>query len=282
MPAISTHYSRLIPTFPITQGLLPLPRSKRSPEPSQSPPSIRTLVSLGYILNSNKTASLLTLVHRPDSHCRLRCRPLPIEVAMMTASLRANSGLRLASSVYTARPATAAAAVGSPLGKLAIPASLASISSSSSFSLSSSSSSRSYTSSSRSSRLHPLLSSSFSSSLSRRSGVPSLNPTQVRTMAFDGNKIKVKNPVVELDGDEVWSFFFFFPLSSLLRTPRTPLEDCPEEPGILLLLYIYVGLRSVPLLGCGHLQEFAYAARFRAVDLDLAIFLLYDNESKFH
>ena len=133
---------------------------------------------------------------------------------MMTASVRANSGFRLASSLYTAaRPAVTATAA-APLGKLTIPASLAFISSSSSFSLSSSSSSRSYSSSSRSSRLHPLLSSSFSHPVSRRSGVSSLNPTQVRTMAFDGKKIKVKNPVVELDGDEVCFplpiFFFFF------------------------------------------------------------------------
>ena len=37
----------------------------------------------------------------------------------------------------------------------------------------------------------------------RRSGVSSLFLTQTRTMALDGKKIKVQNPVVELDGDEV-------------------------------------------------------------------------------
>lgn len=150
--------------------------------------------------------------HRPEPYCRASlwsCRALPIEVAMMTASVRANSGLRLASSLYTAtaRPATSIAAA---LGKPAIPASVASISSASSLSSStttssSSPSSRSYSSSSR---LSPLLSSSSSlSSLSRRSGLLSLNPTQVRTMAVDSKKIKVKNPVVELDGDEVCHFF---------------------------------------------------------------------------
>ena len=37
----------------------------------------------------------------------------------------------------------------------------------------------------------------------RWSGVSSLHLTQIRTMALDGKKIKVQNPVVELDGDEV-------------------------------------------------------------------------------
>lgn len=123
------------------------------------------------------------------------------------ASVRATSGLRWA--VYTGAP------VSSPLGKFAryLPASGPSISStfsslSSSSSLPSSSSSTTVSSSrpyttSRASRLNPLLSSSLSSSLARRSGVSSLNPTQIRTMAFDGKKIKVQNPVVELDGDEV-------------------------------------------------------------------------------
>lgn len=124
------------------------------------------------------------------------------------ASVRATSGLRWA--VYTGAP------VSSPLGKFAryLPASGPSISStfsslSSSSSLPSSSSSSTTVSSSRpyttsrASRLNPLLSSSLSSSLARRSGVSSLNPTQIRTMAFDGKKIKVQNPVVELDGDEV-------------------------------------------------------------------------------
>lgn len=123
------------------------------------------------------------------------------------ASVRATSGLRWA--VYTGAP------VSSPLGKFAryLPASGPSISStfsslSSSSSLPSSSSSTTVSSSrpyttSRASRLNPLLSSSLSSSLARRSGVSSLNPTQIRTMAFDGKKVKVQNPVVELDGDEV-------------------------------------------------------------------------------
>lgn len=30
-----------------------------------------------------------------------------------------------------------------------------------------------------------------------------MNPTQIRKMATEAQKIKVKNPVVELDGDEV-------------------------------------------------------------------------------
>ncbi|KAF7167865.1 hypothetical protein CNMCM6106_003259 [Aspergillus hiratsukae] len=38
---------------------------------------------------------------------------------------------------------------------------------------------------------------------SRRSGVTSFHLTQSRTMATEGTKIKVKNPVVELDGDEM-------------------------------------------------------------------------------
>ena len=42
-----------------------------------------------------------------------------------------------------------------------------------------------------------------SSSSSRWSGVSSFNLSQTRTMALDGKKIQVKNPVVELDGDEV-------------------------------------------------------------------------------
>lgn len=46
------------------------------------------------------------------------------------------------------------------------------------------------------------------------SGVTSLNLTQSRKMAVDGKKIKVQNPVVELDGDEVCSesiVFYVFP-----------------------------------------------------------------------
>lgn len=43
------------------------------------------------------------------------------------------------------------------------------------------------------------------STSSRWSGVTSLNLTQSRKMAVDGRKIKVQNPVVELDGDEVCS-----------------------------------------------------------------------------
>lgn len=49
---------------------------------------------------------------------------------------------------------------------------------------------------------------------SRWSGsTPSLYLTQTRTMASE-SKIKVKNPVVELDGDEVWKF---------------PKKDSPEQ-----------------------------------------------------
>ena len=149
---------------------------------------------------------------------------------MMTtaASVRATSGLRLAVST--------GAHISTPLGKLArhLPASGPSISSlslsssssflssSSSFSSSSfspSSSSRTYTTSCAS-RLSPLLSSSFSSSLSRRSRVTPLNPAQIRTMASDGKKIKVQNPVVELDGDEVcldpgFSLPFYIPYDGL-------------------------------------------------------------------
>lgn len=74
--------------------------------------------------------------------------------------------------------------------------------------LSSSSSSISSSSSSVSTR-SPRSLTSASSLLSSRTasarwtGLSSLNLTQSRTMATEIPKIKVKNPVVELDGDEV-------------------------------------------------------------------------------
>lgn len=62
-----------------------------------------------------------------------------------------------------------------------------------------------------------LYSRSPKTSAARRSGsTPTLNLAQLRTMASKSNsKIKVKNPVVELDGDEVWRlapfYSFLFP-----------------------------------------------------------------------
>lgn len=51
---------------------------------------------------------------------------------------------------------------------------------------------------------------------SRWSGsTPSLYLSQSRNMATEGPKIKVKNPVVELDGDEVWIFLPFYSSNSL-------------------------------------------------------------------
>lgn len=106
-----------------------------------------------------------------------------------------------------------------PLGSFArrLPAVASTISSSpssssSSSSASSPSSTRSYNTRaslfSRSISNHPL------STSSRWSGATSLNLTQSRKMAADGKKLKVQNPVVELDGDEVCpesiaSFTFF-------------------------------------------------------------------------
>lgn len=62
----------------------------------------------------------------------------------------------------------------------------------------------------RSHSSNPLSSSHRVAASSRWSGTPpSLYFTQIRTMASDG-KIKVKNPVVELDGDEVSVALLFY------------------------------------------------------------------------
>lgn len=60
------------------------------------------------------------------------------------------------------------------------------------------------------------LSSSVLSVLSSQRLGPLSAPAQTRTMASHASKIKVKNPVVELDGDEV-CLFCFFPFSFVLR-----------------------------------------------------------------
>jgi isocitrate dehydrogenase len=67
----------------------------------------------------------------------------------------------------------------------------------------SSSPSSSFSTSAAVARPQRTLASSSLFASSRRSGVTSFQLTQSRTMATEGTKIKVKNPVVELDGDEV-------------------------------------------------------------------------------
>lgn len=67
----------------------------------------------------------------------------------------------------------------------------------------SSTSSSSFSTSAAVSRPQRTLASSSLPASSRWSGVTSFRLNQSRTMATEGTKIKVKNPVVELDGDEV-------------------------------------------------------------------------------
>lgn len=119
----------------------------------------------------------------------------------MAAALRASSAFARRSLAASSTPLPAA-----PLGSFIVSSSSSSSSSyhsSSSNTTSSPSSIRAY--SSRASVLSRSLGSSPLSTTSRWSGVLPTNLNQVRTMAFDGKKIKVQNPVVELDGDEVWN-----------------------------------------------------------------------------
>ncbi|BCR91215.1 NADP-dependent isocitrate dehydrogenase [Aspergillus chevalieri] len=117
----------------------------------------------------------------------------------MAAALRASSAFARRSLAASSTPLPAA-----PLGSFIVSSSSSSSSSyhsSSSNTTSSPSSIRAY--SSRASVLSRSLGSSPLSTTSRWSGVLPTNLNQVRTMAFDGKKIKVQNPVVELDGDEM-------------------------------------------------------------------------------
>ena len=109
---------------------------------------------------------------------------------------------RLSSAV--ARRAPVSPATPLLLPRLSSTASSSSSSLSSSFSRSTSSPARAYSSRASS----PLATTSIrktplSTTSSRWSGVSSFNLSQTRTMALNGKKIQVKNPVVELDGDEV-------------------------------------------------------------------------------
>lgn len=95
-------------------------------------------------------------------------------------------------------------AVASPLSAPLSSSAYRSMSRSSSSYISSSSSSFSTAATSRAQR--PLASSQLPRIISpRQTGISPLQWTQARTMATEGPKIKVKNPVVELDGDEVSS-----------------------------------------------------------------------------
>ena len=116
----------------------------------------------------------------------------------MAAALRASSAFARRSLAASSTPLPAA-----PLGSFIVSSSSSSSSYHSSPSNTTSSSIRAY--SSRASVLSRSLGSSPLSTTSRWSGVIPTNLNQVRTMAFDGKKIKVQNPVVELDGDEVWN-----------------------------------------------------------------------------
>lgn len=119
----------------------------------------------------------------------------------MAAALRASSAFARRSLAASSTPLPAA-----PLGSFIVSSSSSSSSSyhsSSSNTTSSPASLRAY--SSRASVLSRSLGSSPLSTTSRWSGVIPTNLNQARTMSFDGKKIKVQNPVVELDGDEVWN-----------------------------------------------------------------------------
>lgn len=66
---------------------------------------------------------------------------------------------------------------------------------------------------------------------SRWSGsIPSPYLTQSRTMASE-SKIKVKNPVVELDGDEVWRPPTLYSLNSGRSGPRITSNAAPRDSG---------------------------------------------------
>lgn len=117
----------------------------------------------------------------------------------MAAALRASSAFARRSLAASSTPLPAA-----PLGSFIVSSSSSSSSyhsSSSNTTSSSPASLRAY--SSRASVLSRSLGSSPLSTTSRWSGVIPTNLNQARTMSFDGKKIKVQNPVVELDGDEV-------------------------------------------------------------------------------
>lgn len=92
------------------------------------------------------------------------------------------------------------------------PATVAPLSSSSARLLSSTSFTSSSSSPSQrsfSSALHLPRTTRIAASTRWSGSTPSLYLTQSRTMASENTKIKVKNPVVELDGDEVWTSFLF-------------------------------------------------------------------------
>ncbi|KAK9601011.1 Isocitrate dehydrogenase [NADP], mitochondrial precursor (Oxalosuccinate decarboxylase) [Aspergillus fumigatus] len=109
------------------------------------------------------------------------------------------SSLRL-SSAFARRSLHACAPPRSaPLYSSAVRFSSLSSSTSSVFSTSSSS----FSTSAAVSRPQRTLASSSLPASSRWSGVTSFRLNQSRTMATEGTKIKVKNPVVELDGDEM-------------------------------------------------------------------------------
>ena len=96
-------------------------------------------------------------------------------------------------------------AVASPLSAPLSSSAYRSMSRSSSTYISSSSSS-SFSTAAASRAQRPLASSQLPRIISpRQTGISPLQWTQARTMATEGPKIKVKNPVVELDGDEVSS-----------------------------------------------------------------------------
>lgn len=120
----------------------------------------------------------------------------------MAAALRASSAFARRSLAASSTPLPAA-----PLGSFIVSSSSSSSSSYHSSSSNTTSSSpaslRAY--SSRASVISRSLGSSPLSTTSRWSGVIPTNLNQARTMSFDGKKIKVQNPVVELDGDEVWN-----------------------------------------------------------------------------